>query len=111
MASVHLPEGTREATDEVGPPSLAQDLLNDELLPPAAWEMLHYLYANDANGKKTEICDLTSASCVPSMVARRHLERLIDLGFVETAPGTGHRFRQVSLLPDGFAALRVKMAG
>ena len=109
MASVHKPEPVYEMAGEITFPSYATKLFDDDLLPVAAWRLLFELYSREANGQATEICDLLSTPRVPAQSARRYVDLMIDMNFINLPPGPGHRFRRVTLSPDGFAALRAKM--
>jgi hypothetical protein len=109
VASVHKPEPVFERAGEITFPSYGAGFFDDELLPVAAWRLLFELYSREANGQTTEICDLLSTPRVPAQSARRYVDLMIDMKLINLPPGPGHRFRRVTMSPDGFAALRAKM--
>ena len=109
MASVHKPEPVCETAGEIAFPPYGTGLFEDDLLPVAAWRLLFELYSREANGQTTEICDLLSTPRVPAQSARRYVDLMIDMNFINLPPGPGHRFRRVTMSPDGFAALKAKL--
>ncbi len=94
---------------EFGFASFGPELLDDELLPRPAWQLLFELYAREAKGLSTEYCTLLSAPRLSVQAAQRYVDLLIELEFIDLPQGLGRRFRPLSLSPEGFAALKAKM--